>query len=78
LHTLNCMDLEAAIVVLVLFAAGVLHDRRSFADAVLLGLALALLALGTAEQVARSDDAVSRLVLCSRWWRSSRFSSPRT
>jgi uncharacterized SAM-binding protein YcdF (DUF218 family) len=54
---------KAAIVVLVLFAAGVLRDRRSFGNAVLLGLALALLALGTAERLARAHDAVSRLVL---------------
>jgi uncharacterized SAM-binding protein YcdF (DUF218 family) len=54
---------KAAVVVLVLFAAGVLRDRRSFANAVLLGLALALLALGTAERLARAHDAISRLVL---------------
>jgi uncharacterized SAM-binding protein YcdF (DUF218 family) len=54
---------KAAIVVLVLFVAGVLRDRRSFANAVLLGLALALLALGAAERLARAHDAVSRLVL---------------
>jgi uncharacterized SAM-binding protein YcdF (DUF218 family) len=54
---------KAAIVVLALFAAGVLRDRRSFANAVLLGLALALLALGTAERLARADDPASRLVL---------------
>jgi hypothetical protein len=41
----------------------VLRDRRSFANAVLLGLALALLALGTAERLARAHDAASRLVL---------------
>jgi len=54
---------KAAVVVLVLFVAGVLRDRRSFANAVLLGLALALLALGTADRLARAHDAVSRLVL---------------
>jgi uncharacterized SAM-binding protein YcdF (DUF218 family) len=54
---------KAAAVVLALFAAGVLRDRRSFANAVLLGLALALLALGTAERLARADDRASRLVL---------------
>jgi uncharacterized SAM-binding protein YcdF (DUF218 family) len=53
----------AAALVLVLFAAGVMRDRRSFANAVLLGLALALLALGIAERLARSDDTLSRLVL---------------
>ena len=54
---------KAAIVVLVLLVAGVLRDRRSFANAVLLGLALALLALGAAERLARAHDAASRLVL---------------
>ena len=54
---------KAAIVILVLFAAGVLRDRRSFANAVLLGLALALLALGTAERLAMARDPASRLVL---------------
>jgi uncharacterized SAM-binding protein YcdF (DUF218 family) len=54
---------KAAVVVLALFAAGVLRDRRSFANAILLGLALALLALGTAEWLARADDAAGRLVL---------------
>jgi uncharacterized SAM-binding protein YcdF (DUF218 family) len=54
---------KAAIVVLVLFVAGVLRDRRSFANAVLLGLALALLALGASERLARAHDAASRLVL---------------
>jgi uncharacterized SAM-binding protein YcdF (DUF218 family) len=54
---------KAALVVSALFAAGVLHDRRSFANAVLLGLALALLCLVTAERLARADNAASRLVL---------------
>jgi uncharacterized SAM-binding protein YcdF (DUF218 family) len=54
---------KAAAVILVMFAAGVLRDRRSFANAVLLGLALALFALGAAERLARADDALSRLVL---------------
>src|SRR5580658_915438 len=48
---------------LVLLVVGVMRDRRSFANAVLLGLVLALLALGTAERLARTDDAASRLVL---------------
>jgi uncharacterized SAM-binding protein YcdF (DUF218 family) len=55
--------LDAAVLVSVLFVAGVLRDRRSFANAVLLGLALALLALGMAERLARTQDTVSRLVL---------------
>ena len=54
---------QAAAVMLVLLVAGVLRDRRSFANAVLLGLVLALLALGIAERLARTDDAASRLVL---------------
>jgi uncharacterized SAM-binding protein YcdF (DUF218 family) len=54
---------KAAALVLVLFVAGVLRDRRSFANAILLGLALALLALGTAERLARAHDAVGKLVL---------------
>jgi uncharacterized SAM-binding protein YcdF (DUF218 family) len=54
---------KAAALVLVLFVAGVLRDRRSFANAVLLGLTLALLALGTAERLARAHNAVSGRVL---------------
>jgi uncharacterized SAM-binding protein YcdF (DUF218 family) len=54
---------KAAVVILVLFGAGVLRDRRSFANAVLLGLALALLALGVAERLARAHDQAGRLVL---------------
>jgi uncharacterized SAM-binding protein YcdF (DUF218 family) len=54
---------KAAVVVLILLAAGVLRDRRSFANAVLLGLALALLALGTAELLARAAGPAGRLVL---------------
>jgi uncharacterized SAM-binding protein YcdF (DUF218 family) len=54
---------KAAVVVLILLALGVLRDRRSFANAVLLGLALALAALGAAEWLARTDDVRGRLVL---------------
>jgi uncharacterized SAM-binding protein YcdF (DUF218 family) len=54
---------KAALVVCALFVAGVLRDRRSFANAVLLGLALALLGLAMAERLARTDDRASRLVL---------------
>jgi len=54
---------EIAAPVLILFAAGVLRDRRSFANAVLLGLALTLLALGTAEWLASGHSAAGRLVL---------------
>jgi uncharacterized SAM-binding protein YcdF (DUF218 family) len=64
LHNLGCVfAFKAAAVVLVLFAAGVLRDRRSFANAILLGLGLALLALGTAQWLARAHDAAGRLVL---------------
>jgi uncharacterized SAM-binding protein YcdF (DUF218 family) len=54
---------KAAAVILALFVAGVLRDRRSFANAVLLGLALALVALGTAEWLARGHDPADRVVL---------------
>ncbi len=54
---------KAAVVVLILFAVAVLRDRRSFANAVLLGLTLALVALGTAEWLARAHDPAARLVL---------------
>jgi uncharacterized SAM-binding protein YcdF (DUF218 family) len=60
---MNVATLGTAIPVLVLFAAGVLRDRRSFANAVLLGLALSLLALGTIEWLAGTHNATSRLVL---------------
>jgi len=50
-------------VISALFVAGVLRDRRGFANAVLLGLALALLGLAAAERLARADDRASRLVL---------------
>jgi uncharacterized SAM-binding protein YcdF (DUF218 family) len=64
LHTLDYVfAFDAAVVVLVLFAVGVLRDRRSFANAILLGLGLALLALGTAESLAKAHDTASRPVL---------------
>jgi uncharacterized SAM-binding protein YcdF (DUF218 family) len=56
---------RAAIVVLVLFAFGVVRDRRSFANAILLGLGLALLALGVAQTLVRAHDLASRLVLAA-------------
>jgi uncharacterized SAM-binding protein YcdF (DUF218 family) len=55
--------LKVAAVVLVLFVLGVLRDRRSFSNAVLLGLVLALAALGAAVQLVRADDREARLVL---------------
>jgi uncharacterized SAM-binding protein YcdF (DUF218 family) len=54
---------KAALVVCALFVGGVLRDRRSFANAVLLGLALALLGLVMAERLARAADVAGRLVL---------------
>jgi uncharacterized SAM-binding protein YcdF (DUF218 family) len=55
--------IKVAVVVLVLFVVGVLRDRRSFSNAVLLGLGLALAALGAAVQLVRADDREARLVL---------------
>jgi uncharacterized SAM-binding protein YcdF (DUF218 family) len=55
--------IKVAAVVLVLFVVGVLRDRRSFSNAVLLGLGLALAALGAAVQLVRADDREARLVL---------------
>ena len=55
--------LEVAIAVLVLLALSMLRDRRSFANAILLGLALALLGLRAAQGLARADSAADRLVL---------------
>jgi uncharacterized SAM-binding protein YcdF (DUF218 family) len=55
--------IKVAAVVLVLFVVGVLRDRRSFSNAVLLGLGLALTALGAAVQLVRADDREARLIL---------------
>ncbi len=46
----------------VLFVAGVLRDPRSFSNAVLLGLALALGALGAAHHLADTSGTVARLL----------------
>jgi uncharacterized SAM-binding protein YcdF (DUF218 family) len=46
----------------VLFVAGVLRDPRSFSNAVLLGLALALGALGAAHRLADTSGTVARLL----------------
>ncbi|HEX3491816.1 MAG TPA: YdcF family protein [Streptosporangiaceae bacterium] len=54
---------EAAAVFLILLAVGVARDRRSFGNAVLLGLALALLAVGTVQWLARTQGPPGRLVL---------------
>jgi uncharacterized SAM-binding protein YcdF (DUF218 family) len=49
--------------VLALFVLGVIRDRRTFSNAVLLGMGLALLALGTADRLAHLPDRSARLVL---------------
>ncbi|HEY1626771.1 MAG TPA: YdcF family protein [Streptosporangiaceae bacterium] len=51
------LALKLALVVLVLLVIGVLRDRRSFSNAILLGFGFALLALGAANRLA---DAPSR------------------
>src|SRR5437588_779766 len=55
--------LKLAAGVLVLFVLGVLRDRRSFSNAVLLGLGLALAALGAAGRLAHVHDRPARLLL---------------
>ncbi len=55
--------LGLAIAAFALFIAGVLHDRRSFSNAVFLGLALSLGALGTAERLAGTHDRAVHLLL---------------
>lgn len=52
-----------AAVVLVLFVLGVLRDRRSFSNAILLGMGLALLALGIADRLAHTHDRPARALL---------------
>lgn len=52
-----------AAVVLVLFILRVLNDRRSFSNAILLGMGLALLALGAADQLAHLRERPARLLL---------------
>jgi uncharacterized SAM-binding protein YcdF (DUF218 family) len=47
----------------VLFCLGVLRDRRSFSNAIILGIGLALVALGTADVLVRVHDRYSRLLL---------------
>ena len=48
---------------LVLFCLGVLRDRRSFSNAIILGIGLALVALGAADILVRVHDRYSRLLL---------------
>jgi uncharacterized SAM-binding protein YcdF (DUF218 family) len=52
-----------AVVFLVLFCLGVLRDRRSFSNAVFLGMGLALAALGAADRLAHLHERTARLVL---------------
>jgi uncharacterized SAM-binding protein YcdF (DUF218 family) len=54
---------QAGVLVSALLVVGVLRDRRSFGNAILLGLALALFALGTAQGLARAHDPAARLML---------------
>jgi uncharacterized SAM-binding protein YcdF (DUF218 family) len=57
------LALELAAAAFVLFVAGVVRDTRSFGNAVFLGLALALGALGFAERLADSAGASARLLV---------------
>jgi uncharacterized SAM-binding protein YcdF (DUF218 family) len=55
--------LGLAVAAFAVFVAGVAHDSRSFSNAVFLGLALALGALGCAERLAGPHDRAAHLVL---------------
>jgi uncharacterized SAM-binding protein YcdF (DUF218 family) len=55
--------LELAVAVFVVFLVGVIREPRSFGNAVLLGLALALGALGLAERLAGAPERPERLLL---------------
>jgi uncharacterized SAM-binding protein YcdF (DUF218 family) len=55
--------LGLALVAFAAFLAGVAHDSRSFSNAVFLGLALALGALGAAERLAGTHDRAAHLLL---------------
>ncbi len=59
----DVLALEVAVVAFVLFLIGVVRDPRSFGNAVLLGLALALGALGAAEHLAELPGRPERLLL---------------
>jgi uncharacterized SAM-binding protein YcdF (DUF218 family) len=59
---MDVLPVYLAAVAGVLFAAGVLRDPRSFSNAVLLGLALALGALGAAHRLADSSGTMARLL----------------
>lgn len=53
----------AALVFFVLFAVGVLRDRRRFRNAVFLGLALAMLAIGVVDDLAKAPVEVFEVVV---------------
>ena len=55
--------LELALAALVVSVAGVIRDPRSFSNAVFLGLALALGALGVVERLARAPERSAHLLL---------------
>jgi uncharacterized SAM-binding protein YcdF (DUF218 family) len=55
--------LELAVVAFVMFLVGVIREPRSFGNAVLLGLALALGALGLAERLAGAPERPEHLLL---------------
>ncbi|MGW0661718.1 YdcF family protein [Streptodolium elevatio] len=55
----------AALVFFVLFAAGVLRDRRRFRNAVFLGLALATLAIGVVDDLAKAPVEVFEIVVAA-------------
>lgn len=55
--------LELALAALVVSVAGVIRDPRSFSNAVFLGLALALGALGCVERLARAPERSAHLLL---------------
>jgi uncharacterized SAM-binding protein YcdF (DUF218 family) len=57
--------LELAVAVFVLFLVGVIREPRSFGNAVLLGLALALGALGLAERLAAAQERQEHLLLAA-------------
>jgi hypothetical protein len=48
---------------LALFCLGILRDRRSFSNAIFLGIGLALVALGSADVLVHVHDRYSRLLL---------------
>jgi uncharacterized SAM-binding protein YcdF (DUF218 family) len=55
--------LDLAVVALAAFVVGMIHDTRSFSNAVFLGLALAFGALSLAERLAETPERSARLLL---------------